>query len=118
MAKKTIAQLREQEIDHLVSFKTYTPTEEDYAEARRIMNSFYRLCGLSETNLYLANDERTANTPYRHRSEEREYNWFVRLNKQFNEIYGLSLFYSGYAPSIGIKYPGGGCAEKITRWFY
>lgn len=54
MAKMTIAQLREREIERLVTFKTSNPTEQDYNEARRNMNSFYRLCGLCETNLNLA----------------------------------------------------------------
>ena len=118
MAKMTIAQLREKELYRLVSYKTENPTQEDYNEARRIMNSFYRLCGLAETNLYLSNDERTCNLHSTKESEERESRWYDRLNKQFQEIYGLCLFYSGYAPSIGVKYPGGGCSEKITRWFY
>lgn len=48
MKKLTIAELREKEIEILVGFKTDNPTEVDYREARRNMNSFYRLCGLSE----------------------------------------------------------------------
>ena len=119
MAKQTIAQLREREIEKLVSFKTNDPTEADFAEARRLMNSFYRLCGLSETNLYLANDERTCNSKYTLKSEERESKWHERLNKQFQEIYGLCLVYCGYAPSSGVRcYPGGGFSEKIERHFY
>lgn len=118
MARMTIAQMREKELGRLVAFKTDTPTESDYTEARRIMNSFYRLCGLAETNLYLANDERTANRESTKRSEEREAKWCERLSKEFQPIYGLTLFYSGYAPSIGIKYENGGVAEQITRHFY
>ena len=82
MARMTIAQLRERELGRLVAFKTDSPTSEDYKEARRMMNSFYRLCGLCETNLYLTNDERTANRRYTHESEARENKWHKRLDKQ------------------------------------
>lgn len=53
MRKLTITVLREKELDNLVKFKTENPTPEDYKEARTNMNSFYRLCGLCERNLYL-----------------------------------------------------------------
>ena len=118
MARMTIAQLREKEIDRLVSFRTNEPTEQDYEHARRLMNSFYRLCGLAERNLYLANDERTCNRKSTHDSEERESAWYKRLCKEFTAFCGLTLFYAGYAPSIGTKDKNGGCCEKITRWFY
>lgn len=119
MAKMTIAQLREKEIDRLVSYRTNEPTENDYNEARRLMTSFYRLCGLAERNLYLANDERTCNRKSTKESEEREERWYKRLCKEFNSFCGLTLFYAGFAPSIGTRdAKTGGCAEKITRWFY
>ena len=118
MARMTIAQLREKELDRLVRFKTDSPVESDYEEARKIMNSFYRLCGLCETNLYLANDERRCNTRYTKASEGKEDKWYRRLDKTFHDTYGLNLCYCGYAPSIGVKCENGGFAEKITRWFY
>ena len=119
MAKLTIAQLREREVERLARFKNPEPTEEDIKEARRNMNSFYRLCGLCETNLYHANDERTCNTTWHRRSEERESAWHARLNKTFEDTYGLRLVYCGYMPSIGtVTYPCGGFSEKINRWFY
>ena len=118
MARLSIAQLREKELTNLVAFRTDKPTEEDYKTARRLMNSFYRLCGLAETNLYLANDERTCNKASTKYSEEKERKWAARLSKEFTDFCGLRLVYCGYAPSIGIVYPGGGFSEKITRWFY
>lgn len=119
MAKMTIAQLREREVDRLAHFHAAEPTEEDYQTARRLMNSFYRLCGLAETNLYLSNDERRCNTIYTQKSERRESIWHERLSKQFKDFAGLELVYCGYAPSIGVRcYPGGGFSEKINRWFY
>ena len=119
MARMTIAQLREREVDRLAHYRTESPTEADYKEAKRLMNSFYRLCGLSETNLYLANTERTCNSAYTKASEERERRWVARLSDEFKEFCGLELYYSGYMPSIGtVHRPGGGVSEKITRWFY
>lgn len=117
-AKMTIAQMRERELERLVAFKTDDPTEADFDEARSIMNSFYRLCGLCETNLYLANNERTCNSRYTAESEERERKWSERLDKKFRETYGLRIFYTGYLPSIGVKYENGGVSEKISRFFY
>ena len=117
--KPSVKELREREILRLVSFKTDHPTPEDFAEARSLMNSFYRLCGLCEKNLYLANEERTCNLKSTQASEDRQSMWSDRLDKAFKDIYGLRLVYCGYMPSIGVVYePCGGFSEKITRWFY
>lgn len=118
MRKLTIAELREKELKTLVAFKTVNPTEADYQEARKNMNSFYRLCGLCETNLYLANDEKRCNSRYTQESEERENKWFDRLNKIFTDTYGLNLMYCGYCPSIGTVNKNGGFSEKVNRYFY
>lgn len=118
MKKMTIAEMRERELHRLVSFKTSDPTAEDIAEARRMMNSFYRLCGLAERNLYLANNERTCNSRYTAQSEEKESRWHERLDKEFARVYGLRLVYCGYMPSIGTLTEGRGFAEKISRYFY
>ena len=119
MARLTVAQLREREVKRLAAFKNPEPTDEDIQEARRNMNSFYRLCGLSERNLYLQNDERSHSTRYAKECEEREDKWHKRLDKVFNDTYGLRLVYCGYAPSIGtVEHPGGGFSEKISRYFY
>lgn len=114
----TIREQREREVQRLARYKTEDPTEADVQEARRLMNSFYRLCGLCETNLYLQNDERRHNTRYAHESEKREERWAKRLREQFSENYGLTLVYCGYAPSIGVVHEGGGFSERISRFFY
>lgn len=119
MARLTIAQLREREVEKLARFHSEAYTEKDMDTARRLMNSFYRLCGLCERNLYLANDERTCNRASTKASEDRESKWTARLSRQFKEFAGLELFYSGYCPSIGIIHrPSGACYERINRWFY
>lgn len=114
----TIHEQRERELRNLVLFKTDNPTDDDIAEARTLMNSYYRLCGLSERNMYLANDERTANSSYTKKSEDRESRWCARLNDQFAKLYGLNLVYCGYYPRIGIKYEGGGFSQKVSTFFY
>ena len=118
MAAWTVAQLREREVKRLASLKNPDPTEEDINEARRNMNSFYRLCGLSETNLYLTNDERTHDKPSTKKSEERETKWHKRLDKVFKDTYGLRLVYIGYNPSIGELDELNRFSEKISRYFY
>ena len=119
MARPTIAQLREVELSRLVAVKTATPADLDYAQARTIMNRYYRLCALSERNFYIANDERTCDTAWAKRSEAKEERLFTRLNQDFKEIYHLELVYTGIAPRIGIRvHPGGGFEEKIHAWFY
>lgn len=127
MARMTIAQLREREVLRLAAYhvnggndpKTYdfdadNYNNEDVATAKRLMNSFYRLCALAERNLYLANNERTCNSPYTKESEERESRWYTRLNKEFKEFAGLELFYCGYMPSIGVIYRPSVCC--ICSW--
>ena len=110
----TIAEMRRREVRRLAEFNR----DVDFENASRLMNSFYRLCGLCETNLDLANDERRCNTRYTKASEGKEDKWYRRLDKTFHDTYGLNLCYCGYAPSIGVKCENGGFAEKITRWFY
>lgn len=118
MRQPTIAQRREREIPKLVAFKTASPTREDFQEARTMMNSFYRLCGLAERNLYLANEERTCNLASTKRSEEREHKWWSRLDAAFQNTYGLNLVYCGYMPSIVSHCEHGGVKEEIQRFFY
>ncbi len=100
MAKMTIAQMREREIEDLVAMRTSTPTEQDYREARRLMTSYYRLVRLDERNLYDSNDERTCNLKSTERNEERAYKWHQRLSKEFTAFCGMKLVYYGWAPSI------------------
>ena len=109
MAKMTIAQLREREVEHLASLGNGS-----IPEAKRIMNSYYRLCGLCEANLYLANCERTCNTKYTAESEAKEERWNKRLNKLLAP-YGLELVYFGYFPTICFK---GKYSKAISIYFY
>lgn len=116
--KKTIAELRHEQVYKLATFKNPEPTADDIRTASAHMNSFYRLCGLAEKNLYLANDERLHDKSSTKYSENREERWFDRLNKEFQKYYGLCLTYCGYLPSIGVKGERGSFTEKICRYFY
>lgn len=116
--RRNIAELRRKELYRLVGLKKEpTTAADDLAEAKRIMNSFYRLCGLRERNLYLSNNERTCNWESTLESEKRESNWYDRLKKQFKNIYGLDLYYNTY-PCIGYRKTGGGVTVEIEKYFY
>lgn len=112
--KLTIAQKRWNEVKRLAAMKNPEPTDEDLREAEKAMNSYYRLCGLSERNLYLSNDERTCNRASTKASEDRELKWHKRLDKIFQETYGLRLKYFGYHPTI--SYPDN--RQAISIYFY
>ena len=116
--RPTIAQLRKREIERLVRFKTETPTDADIREACRLMDSFYRLCGLCERNLYLANTENTCNLTSTKESEYREHVWWRRLDDEFHKTYGLRLVYCGFMPSIVTLHENGSVREEIYRYFY
>lgn len=113
-----IAEQRRRQVYKLAEFKTKDPTPEDYKEASTAMNSYYRLCGLCERNLYLTNDSQTADCSSTKRSEEKERRWYLRLGKIFKDIYGLDLVYNGYLPEIGILGDRGEFYEKISTFFY
>lgn len=105
MAQMTIAQRRIREKNKLFGYRyklsgTSVITEQDKRNADRIMNSYYRLCGLCDTNLILSNRESTCNTRYCKESEEKESRWYKRLKAEFEKEYGLTLVYYGWFPSI------------------
>lgn len=81
MPKKTIAQEREENILKLAERRSKNPTESDIDEARRILNSCYRLNGLENRLLILTNDFATANLRWVQKEEERSLKWIGRLNK-------------------------------------
>lgn len=114
MRKKTIHELRERELKVLISLNP----ELGAPHARKLMNSFYRLCGLSWSNLEIENNERTCNTKYAQRQEDRENRWYDRLNGDFKKAYGLSLKYCGCMPAIGTVNENGAFTEVIERHFY
>lgn len=110
MARMTIAQMRERAVLQLAERKTATPTEKDIQDARRTMNSFYRLCGLDEQLLYLENDEWTHDKPYTLEKAAKRERWFDRLNAIFKSEYNACLVYFGYCPTI--------CANGTTQDLY
>lgn len=118
MAKMTIAQMREKDVYKLAEMHNPNYTEKDVAEARRLFNSYYRLCGLSETNLYLQNDSRKHNSSYAKAMEEKEDRWHKRLDNEFYEFAKLRLVYCGYYPSIGHVIKQGCFADVFNGHFY
>lgn len=114
MARMTIAQMREREVLRLARAKEENPSAETIREAQRLMNSFYRLAALDDRNLYLSNNERTANSRYTAQSEERAYKWWLRLRDEFRAFCGYSLEYFGHLPTI----TDGDGSQKISAFYY
>lgn len=117
MARLTIAQKRERELSRLVQYKTDSPTEADFQEARRMMNSFYRLCGLCEREATLSNTWPDCNSRYVKRMGDRMMAWIDRLNREFRRVYGLEFDFCGHLPHI-VKEGNRGGADAINRYFY
>lgn len=92
MAKMTIAQQRERAVYQLAQRKNPTPTEQDLQDARKTMNSFYRLCGLDEQLLYLENDERFCDRASTHEKAAKRDRWLDRLNAIFQKEYKHCCF--------------------------
>ena len=117
--KKTIAQLRWEQVEKLATLKNAEPTEEDLRNASRTMNSLYRLCGLVERNFYRSNDVRWNTNKHLievlEEDEEREYRWARRLEKTFSEEYGLKLMFPGLYPKLYSEYTG---YAEISLYFY
>lgn len=109
MAKMTIAQKRERAVYILAQRKEEDPSEKTLSDARRIMNSYYRLCGLDERLLYLENNERTCNSRYTAEQEKRREKWYNRLNKEFAQ-FDAQLVYFGYCSTI--------CKKDSTQDLY
>lgn len=106
----TIAEQRRKAARELATRKNECPTPQDIDDARRAMNSYYRLCGVEERLLRLENDERTCNRRSTAYLAERRDTWFDRLNNIFKTKYKAELVYSGYLPSI--------CELGTTRDLY
>lgn len=110
MAKMTTAQLREKAITQLVARKTEFPTAQDYKDARRVMNSYYRLCGLDTQLLTLQNDPNAYDKRYTLEKEEKRDKWYQRLNKILKNEYNAQLVYFGYLSTI--------CEKGTTQSLY
>ena len=112
MRKSTIAEQRERELQN--ASRLYNINVD---ELRRLMNSYYRYCGLVIKLFY---DNNTSERHYNllknriERDEERAEKWLNRLNKQFNK-YGLSLVYFGITPTICEKDT---TKTAIEKYFY
>ena len=114
MRKMTIAELRKREVDKLGYLYTKNDREKAIAKAKKLMVSFYRLCGLEERLLYLENNEKTCNSRYVASLEAKAEKWRERLQVAFKS-YGLMLVWYGYLPAI-TAYKGGN--EVIYTFFY
>lgn len=96
MPQLTQAQRRERA---LISFND--EFIKDLTKARKIINSYYRLCGLSYRVCLLQNDADTCNTTYTAEQEAKEARHIKRLDTML-QAYGLNVVYSGIYPTIAI----------------
>lgn len=121
MPRKTVAQIRASQVDLLAHYRTDNPTEQDFAKARTLLNSYYRLCALADRNLILSNDARTCNSRYCAESEKKEEKWIGRLSGEMREFNGLIIdYYGGYIPEI-LQVMGPKSTDRrqvITPYFY
>ena len=112
--RKTIAEFRKKQVYRLAALDTKNNASVAIADATKLMNSFYRLCGLEEKLLYLENEEKTCNSKYTANLEVKAEKWRERLQSAFN-AYGLMLVWYGYLPTI-TDHKGGN--EIIYTYFY
>lgn len=115
--KKTIAELRREEVIKLAHFKTMQPTKEDIEEAKSIMNAFYRLCGAYDRLVELDNNSRTCNLASTKQLSVQTEQRCQRLQQRLIP-YGLVISFCGHLPSIGVCDRNGAFYEKISRYFY
>lgn len=112
MRKPTIAQQRERALRN--ASLNYNINID---ELRRLLNSYYRYCGLV-TRLFYNNN--TSEERYKflkkriEREEERAEKWYKQLNDQFNK-HNLSLVYFGITPTICEKDT---TKTAIEKYFY
>ncbi len=114
MKKMSIAELRRKEVYRLAEMDTKNDVNTALTEATKLMNSFYKLCGLEERLLYLENEERTCNIKFVACLEIKAEKWRERLQNAFS-TYGLILVWYGYLPTI-TDHEGG--SEVIYTYFY
>lgn len=99
MRRLTVSEKRERALQELATRKNATPTAADIKEARKVMNSYYRLCGLDESLLYLQNDESTCNSRYTAEQGATAFRWIKRMN-QYLKPFDACVIYFGYLPTI------------------
>lgn len=88
--------------------------DEDVTIEKKLLNSFYRFCGLEEQLFYLNNNyEMQKFQTYINELEDKADKWRKRLNSQFSN-YGIKLIYFGYLPTLCDDHN----YEVIHRHFY
>jgi hypothetical protein len=123
MAKKTIAQIREDNIYKLAKRSKNFETDPDiFNKARKAMSSFYRLAAFSERLFYINNDSKLYDY-YKGSKldamETREETWRKRVKNYLSE-FDADICYNGIYPSIIEKKrsAAGGVNDLfLTAWY-
>ena len=114
MAKQTIAEMRQKDVERLAQVMG------DFEKAWHFFNSFYKLAGLEWRLLIMENDERyyTRNRAYIENESDRAYKWARRLDNILTP-YGLRLYVSGgYISIYEIPETGTGLGRCFTYGHY
>lgn len=111
MPKLTQAQRRERALENF-----NTRYIQDINAARKIVNSYYRLCGLSYRVCILQNDSFYHDKPFTAEQEAKEARHIDRL-KSYLQPYNLTVDYFGIYPTICRKDPATGGIDE-TAYFY
>ena len=116
MRKKTVAELREAALPRLASLSSNSDCMIAYANARKAMNAFYRLCGLCERALHVDCDSRLYTLERSEAMDKKVEASRNRVNNYLSE-FGCHCVWYGYLPTIEeISKPGSGNA--ISTYFY
>lgn len=118
MKRKSIAERRAEAIYALAKRKTENPSTQDITDARRVMNSFYRLCGLTDRLLILENEEETCNLRSTRQMDARRQAWYDRLKGIFEAEYNATFICYGYLPTICEVDEKGRGKDLEIRHFY
>lgn len=82
------------------TYWTSLDCDDDMSDEKKLLNSFYRFCGLEERLLYLTNTyEMQKYSSYINELEDKADKWRKRLIVQF-ATYGIKLVYFGYLPTL------------------
>lgn len=117
MRKPTVAEMREKDVLRLAE-RTTEP--EAIEKARKALNSYYRLAGLSERLFYINNSERAYtrcfNSGVLADMEAQEDRWIKRLN-EYLKPFGLAVVFTGIYPSI-VRKGERNCIEEVFTYGY
>lgn len=118
MRKWTIAELRERDVERLAKRSAKEGME---AEARKALNSYYRLAAFSIYKFEIENNERSytraLKSGYLAAMEEREERWIARLN-EYLKPFNCEVTWTGLYPSLVVFGKYHRIDEVVTNGYF